>query len=273
MVLTTSAPAETTGSEAEALFKEARSRRRRRHFMIAAAVVAVAGLAVAGIAAFTSGSSGPPSSTARTKSPESLDGLATRGVSGSFYEVYQVQQGSMEGTVEIAQEASSGHWPGTTGPGKWSFVYREPNGYATQWIETGPTSWACVDPSGTDTWRCSGPRPFQNSNGFLLAIVPFIPLTVVDEIQQLRTTPAEHEKIFYYASSSHSFGPLRCLRVRGENFQPISACFDDHGILVSQDGGSFWSTITLLSYRSAAPASAFKLKAKSSGASGVLPFL
>ena len=62
------------------------------------------------------------------------------GESGTFSAVYAVSQGSLAGTVEVAQEASPRQRPFTTGPGKWSFLYQSLAGYASQWIEKGNKS-------------------------------------------------------------------------------------------------------------------------------------
>ncbi|MGO8862441.1 MAG: hypothetical protein ACLQRH_17010 [Acidimicrobiales bacterium] len=42
-----------------------------------------------------------------------------------------------------------------------------------------------------------------------------------------------------------------------------TSCLDHAGVMVSQQGGSYWTTITLVRYGSTVPSSAFILKGKS----------
>jgi hypothetical protein len=239
--------------------------------MAAAVIIVIAGLVIGGLFVFSPGSGRPPTAS-RSGSTESLGDLAMRGVSGSFYEVYRVT-GSTDGTVEAAQSAPTGQAPFPTGDGKWSFVYQAKQGFTAQWIEEGPAAWSCWQPVGDETWKCGGPGHYYGANGFALSIEPYIPGIVLDEATTLKRPPTQVKHINYYSSSSRSFGPLRCVRVEGTVFQSTSACFDQHGILVSQVGGGLgaWRTITLLSYRSSVPPSAFELKAKSSSTDVVFP--
>jgi hypothetical protein len=182
------------------------------------------------------------------------------GESGTFSAVYAVSQGSLAGTVEVAQEASPRQRPFTTGPGKWSFLYQSLAGYASQWIERGTRAWDCRRAAGVTAWTCSGPGQFQLSNGFFLAVTPFIPGVVLGDINELTGGLKAHQVkgIQFFASMSARFGSLQCMKVDG-----TSSCLDDAGVLVSQQGGSYWTTITLLRRSSAVPSSAFVLKGRS----------
>lgn len=190
--------------------------------------------------------------------------LARLGVSGTFSAVYAVSQGSLAGslagTVEVAQEASPRQRPFTTGPGKWSFLYQSSAGYTLQWIERGPRAWDCRRAAGVTAWTCSGPGQFQPSNGFFLAVTPFIPGVVLGDINELTGGLKAHgvKGIQFFASMSARFGSLQCMKVDG-----TSSCLDHAGVLVSQQGGSYWTTITLLRRSSAVPSSAFVLNGKS----------
>jgi hypothetical protein len=207
-----------------------------------------------------------------SQSVRSLADLAKAGVSGHFYEVYRVT-GPTDGTVAVAQSASPGRSPFVMGQGKWSFLYQATTGFSAQWIEEGPTAWSCWHWPGVETWKCGGPSHFYGSNGFALSIGPYIPGIVLNEASELNSKPPQIKHISFYSSSSKSFGALRCVKVEGTVFVPTSACFDHQGILVSQVGGpnSSWATITLLSFRSSVPKSAFRLKGKTSSTDVVFP--
>lgn len=215
---------------------------------------------------------GPSASAASNGSLSTLGDLALAGVSGSFDEVYQVVGPGGSGTVEVAQKASPGHRPFVTGSGEWSFVYQTNLGISSQWIEKGSMSWDCWHPANVASWKCSGPGHFEDTNGFFLAIEPYIPGMVLDDVEELqqalKTKPSPVKGISLFGSNSTSFGPLRCVKVAAVGLgSPISSCFDGHGILVTQQGGSYLTTITLARYRSTVPRSAFQLKgtSKSSG--------
>jgi hypothetical protein len=215
---------------------------------------------------------GSGASAASNGSPSNLSGLALAGVSGSFDEVYQVVGAGGSGTVEVAQKARPGHRPFVTGSGEWSFVYQTHTGFSFQWIEKGSESWNCWRRTDAATWTCSGPGHFEASNGFFLAIQPYIPGVVLDDVEELqqalKTKPSPVKGISLFGSNSTSFGPLRCVKVAAVGLGlPISSCFDVHGILVTQQGGSYWTTVTLARYGSTVLRSAFQLKgtSKSSG--------
>jgi hypothetical protein len=190
--------------------------------------------------------------------------LATRGVSGSFSEVYQVSGVEEGGTVHVAQRAPPGHPPFVTGAGSWSFQYQNHAGYSSQWVESGETTSDCWRPPGATQWTCSGPGQFRYVNGYLMAVSPYVPGDVLGAINQLKgaltSKLPQIEKIVakrtLFASTSHRFGPLRCLNVAGN-----TTCLDRLGVVVSSSGGKvFGSAVTLLRYSSSAPKSAFSLK-------------
>jgi hypothetical protein len=211
---------------------------------------------------------------ARPQSTPSFVALAKVGASGKFDEAYQVE-GPGNGIVEIAQEELQ--QPFNAGTGQWSFVYQTPTGTSSQWIEKGSSSWDCWHQSGVTTWTCSGPGHFQQSNGFILSVEPYIPGLVLDEMSQLQQSskikPDPVKSIGFYSSKSTRFGPLRCERVDAMGYGRVTSCLDRHGVLVTQQGGSYWSKITLLKYRSGIPGSAFRLMGAntSPGSSFVVP--
>lgn len=197
-------------------------------------------------------------------STSKLASLAKAGVSGSFHEVYRVV-GPVNGTVEVTRQAARGRRPYVTGPGKWSFVFRASTGISSQWIEEGSRAWDCWHFSGVVQWTCSGPGTYETANGFILSVEPYIPGVVLTEVEALqealktKPTPVKHLSLF--GSTSAHFGPLQCLKVEAVGIGNITWCFDRHGVLVTQRGGSssYWTSVTLLEYQSAVPHSAFQL--------------
>jgi hypothetical protein len=186
--------------------------------------------------------------------------LATRGISGTFSASYQVAQGPLSRTVDLAQEGSSEQLPLTSGAARWSFVYRTPAGHSMQWIERGSRVWDCVRNKGAPKWTCSGPGRFQPSNGFILSTTPYIPGVVFNDIAAVRNGLATHQAlgIQFFTSTSPRFGPLQCMEALG-----TTSCLDRAGVLVSQEGGPYWTTVTLLRRNASIPASAFTLRGKS----------
>jgi hypothetical protein len=216
----------------------------------------------------------PAGATVRPPSTSSFVALAKVGASGKFDEVYQVE-GPSRGTIEVSQVAPQQAF--NAGSGRWSFVFRSATGISTQWIEMGSSSWDCWHKPGVTKWACSGPGHFQLSNGFILSVEPYIPGLILGEMTQLQQSskikPDPVKNIAFYSSKSSRFGPLRCVRVNAMGYGRVTSCLDRHGVLVTQQGGSYWSKITLLNYRSGVPGSAFRLKgmSTSSGSNFAVP--
>ena len=192
-------------------------------------------------------------------------GLAERGLSGTFSESYRVTQGSpsegyLSGTVDLAQHAPPGQLHLTKSTVRWSFVYLAQVGPSRQWIEKGSRVWDCIRDKGAAKWTCSGPGPYEPSNGFALAIQPYIPGVVLDNISEVTNGLKTHQAmgIHFSTSTSSQFGPLQCMEALG-----TTSCLDQQGVLVSQQGGSYWTTIALLRRSASAPTSAFTLRGKS----------
>jgi len=195
--------------------------------------------------------------------PQTVDSflsLAARGISGTFSESYQVTQGSIAGRVDLAQEGRAGQLPLTKGPVRWSFVYLAREGPSRQWIERGPRAWDCVRRMAATKWTCSGPGQFEDSNGFAISITPYIPGVVLNNISEVTNDQEMHQIVSIRLSTSTSpqFGPLQCMEVSG-----TTSCLDRAGVLVSQQGGPYWTTVTLLQRDASVPASAFTLKGRS----------
>jgi hypothetical protein len=190
--------------------------------------------------------------------------LATRGISGAFSESYQVTQGSLSRTVDLVQKGPPGQLPLTNGsvPSSvhWSFVYRTEAGHSMQWIERGSRAWDCVRNNGAARWTCSGPGQFQPSNGFVFSTISYIPGVVLSDISEVTNGLETHQALGtrFSTSTSPRFGPVQCMEGLG-----TTSCLDHAGVLVSQQGGPYWTTVTLLRRSASVPASAFTLKGKS----------
>ena len=187
---------------------------------------------------------------------------AKHGLTGTYTEVYRVT-GPSGGTVRVFQQARSGTFPFTTGPGTWSFLFLAQTGVSSQWIERGPKAWDCWRPATGTTWTCSGPGHFEETNGFFQSVEPYIPGVMMGELNALETGLKEKapqvENLVVSESTSPQFGPLRCLTADG-----TTACIDRSGVLVNQHGGSgYWSNITLVRRIPSVPATAFKTVGKS----------
>lgn len=211
---------------------------------------------------FASRDAAAGSSSLPHQSLKSFLALAERGLSGSFSEVYDLSHSPGGGTVSVAQSAQPGQRPFVIGRGTWSFVYQNEAGYASQWIERGQTAWDCWHPPGVSQWTCSGPGQFRYVNGYLMAISPFVPGQIQGDINAVEGALTSKmpqikklvEKRTFFASHSAHFGPLQCMRVAG-----ASVCLDRSGVVVSGSGGYFGYSVTLVSYSSIAPKSAFTL--------------
>jgi hypothetical protein len=145
--------------------------------------------------------------------------------------------------------------------GRWSFFYQSQTGASRQWIERGSQAWDCRRGGGATSWTCSGPGQFEDSNGFALSITPYIPDVVLGDISELTNGLQMHQVkggIQFSTSTSSRFGPLQCMKVFG-----TTSCLDHAGVLVSQQGGSYWTTISLLQRSRSVPAAAFTLKGTS----------
>lgn len=233
-------------------------------------IVALGVLAIIPANATAGGASSP--SSARVASHAALEAFVSmgqRGISGTFSETYRLVQGLVTtGTVVISQEAPARGQVLAGGSGTWAFRFSDTAGYASQWIERGSTAWDCWRGPSASRWTCSGPGQFHTVNGYLLAIQPYVPGDIEGDISALasaltKSAPVVVKKIVRQAqlfdSTSATFGALRCLSVDG-----TTTCLDRSGVVVSQTGGSFWTSITLVHRSSRVPKSAFVPMAPSS---------
>jgi hypothetical protein len=186
--------------------------------------------------------------------------LAARGISGTFSESYRATQGPLSRTIDLAQRGPQGQLPLLKDPVRWSFVYRTQAGHSMQWIERGSRAWDCVRNKGAPRWTCSGPGQFQPSNGFALATTPYIPGVVLNDIAEVTNGLETHQALSIHLSTSTSprFGPLECMKALG-----TTSCLDRAGVLVSQQGGPYRTTVTILERNASIPASAFAPKGRS----------
>jgi len=190
---------------------------------------------------------------------------AKHALTGTFTEVYRVI-GPSSGTVTLYQQAPAGVNPVPMGRGRWAFMYQATTAISSQWIEKGAAAWDCWRPATeTVSWTCSGPGHFEEVNGFILATRPYIPSVVGGDINALETglkVRAPQVRVIEVSrATSPQFGPIRCLHV-----DSITSCIDQSGTLVSQNGGSYWTNITLLKRSATVPSSAFRLVGRSTSA-------
>lgn len=116
----------------------------------------------------------------------------------------------------------------------------------------------------------AGPGSFNDVNGYLMAIEPYVPGQLIGEASELegafhyQTQPLERTAhmilaaITFSGAGSALFGPLRCMKASS-----YTTCLDAAGVMVSQRSGP--ETITLLRHSAAVPAAAFKLEGAVSG--------
>jgi hypothetical protein len=264
-----------SAADPELVIREARRRQRRRWLLsLGVVLVLVASSAVIAVEATPGGMSAPPQHPPAAKTPAAaFIASAKHALTGTFSEVYRVT-GPSSGTVTLYQQAPAGVNPVPMGRGGWAFVYLAANGISSQWIEKGATAWDCWQPATTAKayWACSGPGHFEEANGFALATQPYIPGVVGGEINALETglkvRAIQVRGIEVSTVTSLQFGRLRCLHVDG-----ITTCIDRSGILVSQRGGTYWTSISLVRRSSSLPPTAFVLfgKSASRGRGFVLP--
>jgi hypothetical protein len=141
--------------------------------------------------------------------------LAARGISGTFSELYQISQGPLSGTVDLAQEGPPGQLPLTKCSGRWSFDYQSKTGPSMQWNERGSCAWDCIHDRGAARWTCSGPGQFEDSNGFFISITPYIPGVVLNDIAEVTNGLETYQAlgITFSTSTCSRFGSLRCMEV------------------------------------------------------------
>ena len=229
------------------------SRRGRVAAVIAAAALIVVGLVVI----VTAGTSSPPAASKASvakfvASMKQADGT-------TFVATYQVEHFLFfqSGTIQVAQRPSA---PGTkpttnadgyTGSGRSAYLFHGAEGRVTQWIKDGTNVSACVTTPVNGIYGslvCSRPSPFIPSNGFALEDAGFVPLYVLQSLQEL-TGLASTKPVTISTNVSRDFGTVRCLiQAPGPTTQTI--CIDHHGYVVSwvlDNGSGSSSRVTLTS--------------------------
>jgi hypothetical protein len=261
---------------AEALFEEARRRRRRRRLAAASALAVVLTAAALAVSRAVGASGGRRPATA-TLTPAGFLAKARGGEEGTFQARYRISSGPNPrnawimgmgpGTVMVAQRAAAGSSIVVGRTGTWSYLYRGTHG-PEQWIERGSTVWDCA--SYGKGLECSGPGTFFPSNGFFLAVQPFVPASAIEDIAgtvgAAGSAPKSGSGVRFFSEPDRAFGTLSCMTTP----VPISQtfCLDSRGVLVSYLNpvdveGMRWMKVSLVSWSPAVPGSDFRLLAKS----------
>ena len=253
---------EDTHLAAEAVIKEARGRQRRRRMQI----TGVSGLlvvgALLGFVVADQGSS-PPSRPTQSSGPLSVPRfieLGEGGTNGRFAASYDVA-GAHSGAIEVVQkQAPLALNPGS---GTWSFVYRADQGFSSQWIQKGASSYDCWQATSDTTWSCTGPGTYRQVNGFILATTPFIPMGVAGQLSLLHEALRHKgwvKSLSVFMSHSKEFGALNCLKVMALSLgAPATICIDHSGTMVREKNwpGGYFSNVTLVRYATKLPSDAF----------------
>ena len=254
-------------ADADALIKEARQRQRRRWVIVIATVLVMAGAAVAAVNGL-SGSGSARSRTARQPmTPASFLARAKSGIEGTFSAVYQLsgQLGSplssakTDATVTVAQRAAAGTTPSPSrGLGEWSYRLVSTN-TDVEWVVRGSSFEDCMRWQPSQPLRCTGPKRHADAGiGYVLATIPYVPLTAYDSIRSAVQGTAPHHSLVIRSERS-SLGPLTCLVLS----HSAQVCLLSNGHLASYTGESYvgfdWTNARLVSERPTAPAADFTL--------------
>jgi hypothetical protein len=164
-----------------------------------------------------------------------------RGMFGTYEATYRVEKyGAMapNGTIVVAARKL------TANDGTLSFLFRSAHAKGYQWIEHGGLGQGPYEACWTRTagWVCTRPGlRFYASNGYLLALEPFVPW--------LAYGSAAHVALLghVFRKPSRAYGPLTCLRA-----QKATWCIARDGMLVSwRDSDGL--AVTLLSEQARPP--------------------
>jgi hypothetical protein len=196
-----------------------------------------------------------PEQTA-SMSPREFLALAERGLEGTYRLTYRVDgkggDGGLtgSGSLIVAQRARAGTtaWPDLAGT--WSFSLTESPNSAFQWIEEGGTAEDCWHWPRHLAMICTGPAPYEASNGFILATLPFVPGTAVVGVRSSIDSeigPRPRLTVFSENGSAVT-GPLTCLRV--DEADGATTCITRSGIVASVSPdlhiGLLWSSVQLV---------------------------
>jgi len=212
-------------------------------------------------------SSPPPSSASTTTSSsavaqpssavEAYLRLVEKGTEGSFSASYRVVSdgspfGDGGGLVEVAQRSAPDRtpWPeggGQSSVGKWSYRLTFDSGWDYQWIETGDEAADCWKSPNHPAWVCRGPGLIEPSNGFFIAVSPFLPGDMLQNIKAVAdggiSDRANHLTIFTEPGKPE-LGPLTCLRDQAGD-QTGTWCLTKSGFFADFIGSGNIDSITL----------------------------
>jgi hypothetical protein len=232
---------------------------------------------------------GQSSTAAGPSSPAGALALAERALSGTYEATYNVsgQLAVFPGPRWSIVVAHRGPAPPTGSPGNdgnWSFFLHAGSGYQLQWVEDGEHFVDCWTMRARPGWHC-GQGTYQTSIGFSLAVLPYIPLTVLSGLRTaLGAGPRPAQKVTVAGrKGGPRFGPLACVSIVAEapTVFPghisarrafVTTCLTTQGLPASQIqwGEGTWDRLVLVRFRAPPPASDFR-PVSPPGASSALP--
>lgn len=217
----------------------------------------------------------PATATTRL-SPAAVLALAGRGLSGDYEATYALsgQLAVFPGpnwTVVVAHEGPAPvARPSITDDGIWSFFLHAGDGYRLQWVEKGQRFQQCWTMAGRPGWHC-GRGTYETSNGFSLATLPYIPESVVINLEAVLDGPSGREQLSAYRLATRRYGPLACLSAVSRAPAELAAgttsrhpfvttCLTTRGLVADQRqwGEGTWDNLTLVTWRPRPPASDFQ---------------
>jgi hypothetical protein len=171
------------------------------------------------------------------------------------------------------ERAGATAWPDSAGT--WSFSLTESPNSAFQWIEEEDKSEDCWRWPRHPAMICTGPATYEPSNGFVLATLPFVPGTAVEDVRSIIVPETgQRPKLTVFSQSGSAVtGPLTCLRVDEDGGATTFITRSGLVASVSPDLhiGLLWGSVQLVREQSAPLPSDFVPRGKLSLPFGLAP--
>jgi hypothetical protein len=261
----------------------------RRLVVILVAAVVSAGVGFALQSTVTSLLS-PSAATATTLA--SFLRLAEHGMASNYEAAYSItsppEYPGTSWTVTVAHRDGTGERGWMLDGGQWSFFVHVVYDIDVQLVETGGRYADCIAFHRGRRWHC-GQGTTEASNGFIMATLPFVPGTMLDDLSDISNPLLgrhEHQVTTFTTRASAEFGRLYCLAVRrwfttryGSTHDASSAtmCYTAAGLPESVASAGYslvgtWTSIVLMNLRMRASAQDFELVSKPSHGPLLAPF-